>query len=207
MYDHKIGDEINGELFGEGFEGCVFRITGGSDKDGFGMKNGVLTKNKKKLLLAPESTGYVAKREGTSMRKTIRGAIIGPNIASVNLIMLKKGTKEIPDLTDARVARRLGPKRANKIRKLFNLPKHSDFRGQKDHAKVQVHNIDVQRTVVKRVTKEVGDKKYYKAPRISRLLSTQRIRRKRVKRTTKISTIKANQEKVKNFEKLLASRK
>lgn len=77
MYDYKIGDEVSGDLFGEGFEGCIFRITGGSDKDGFGMKNGVLTKNKKKLLLGPESSGYFAKREGTSKRKTVRGAIVG----------------------------------------------------------------------------------------------------------------------------------
>lgn len=88
------------------------------------------------------------------------------------MILVKKGDKEIAELTDARVSRRLGPKRANKIRKLFNLPRHSDFRGQKDHAKVQVHNIDVQRAVVKRVTKEIGEKKYYKAPKITRLLTT-----------------------------------
>ena len=136
------------------------------------MKNGVLTKNKKKLLLQPKQSGYRAKREGTAQRKTVRGAIIGPNIASVNLVLLKQGEKEIPELTDVKVNRRLGPKRANKIRKLFNLPKHSDFKGQKDHAKVHVHNIDVQRAVVKRATKKKNKKKYYKAPRITRLLTT-----------------------------------
>ena len=130
LYDYKIGDEVSGDIFGEGFEGCIFKVTGGSDKNGFGMKNGVLTKTKKKLLLGPNTSGYRNKREGTSQRKMVRGAIIGGQIASINLILLKKGEKEIADLTDAKVDRRLGPKRANKIRKLFNLPRHSDFRGQ-----------------------------------------------------------------------------
>lgn len=110
-------------------------------------------------------------------------------------------------MTDAKVDRRLGPKRANKIRKLFNLPKHSDFRGQQNHDKIKVHNIDVQKAVVKRVTKEAGEKKYYKAPRITRLLTTQRIRRKKLKRSQKIQTIKANQEAHRQFDKLVAERR
>ena len=88
LYDHKLGDEVNGDTFGQGFEGCVFRITGGSDKNGFAMKQGVATKNKKKLLLAPGSTGYRAKREGTHKRKSVRGCIVGPAISSLNLILL-----------------------------------------------------------------------------------------------------------------------
>merc|ERR1712042_83230 len=42
--------------------------------------------------------------------------------------MGKKGEKEIPGLTDSTVPRRLGPKRASKIRKLFNLSKEDDVR-------------------------------------------------------------------------------
>lgn len=36
--------------------------------------------------------------------------------------------QEIPGLTDGNVPRRLGPKRASKIRKLFNLSKEDDVR-------------------------------------------------------------------------------
>jgi hypothetical protein len=43
------------------------------------------------------------------------------------LLMVEKtgraGETEVPGLTDITVPRRLGPKRANKIRKLFNLTK------------------------------------------------------------------------------------
>lgn len=38
------------------------------------------------------------------------------------------GEKDIPGLTDSTVPRRLGPKRASKIRKLFNLAKEDDVR-------------------------------------------------------------------------------
>ena len=41
---------------------------------------------------------------------------------------LFSGEKEIPGLTDSTVPRRLGPKRASKIRKLFNLAKEDDVR-------------------------------------------------------------------------------
>ena len=38
------------------------------------------------------------------------------------------GEKDIPGLTDTTVPRRLGPKRASRIRKLFNLSKEDDVR-------------------------------------------------------------------------------
>ncbi|KAB1261956.1 40S ribosomal protein S6 [Camelus dromedarius] len=39
-----------------------------------------------------------------------------------------KGEKDIPGLTDTTVPCRLGPKRASRIRKLFNLSKEDDVR-------------------------------------------------------------------------------
>jgi len=87
-----------------------------------------VTKNKLKLLLGPKSTGYFQRRDGTSKRKSVRGCIIGPEITSLNLILISKGEKELEGITDKYNALRLGPKRANKIRKLFNLPRHWDNR-------------------------------------------------------------------------------
>lgn len=78
------------------------------------------------------------------MRKSVRGCVIGNEITSLNLVLLSRGDKEIPGLTDVKKDNRLGPKRANKIRKLFGLPKHSDNIGAKDKVAVKVSNIDVQ---------------------------------------------------------------
>merc|ERR1712233_39304 len=55
------------------------------------------------------------------MGKSVRGCIVDGNLAVLNLAIVKKGDNEIPGLTDNTIPRRLGPKRASKIRKLFNL--------------------------------------------------------------------------------------
>jgi small subunit ribosomal protein S6e len=44
-------------------------------------------------------------------------------MAVLSLSISKKGENDIPGLTDTDVPRHLGPKRANKIRKLFALKK------------------------------------------------------------------------------------
>lgn len=94
------------------------------------MKMGVATKNKVKLLLDKNSPGYFQRRKGTRKRKSIRGMIVGPEVTSVNLVLIKKGEKELPGVTEESKPLRLGPKRANKIRKLFNLPRHFDNLGK-----------------------------------------------------------------------------
>merc|ERR1712151_1154818 len=125
-------------------------------------------KGRCRLILEPDSKGFVCHKDGARRRKGVRGCIIGTDIACLQLIIVKKGDKEIEGLTDVTMPRRLGPKRANKIRRMFVLPKHSDNIGKKDATKVEVDKMDVSRYVVKRPTKEVGEKKYYKAPKIQR---------------------------------------
>lgn len=44
------------------------------------------------------------------------------------IFLFSSGEKDIPGLTDSTVPRRLGPKRASRIRKLFNLSKEDDVR-------------------------------------------------------------------------------
>ena len=50
------------------------------------------------------------------------------SLSVLNLVIVKKGEKDIPGLTDSTVLYRLGPKRASRIRKLFNLSKEDDVR-------------------------------------------------------------------------------
>lgn len=192
LIDRRLGQEVDGELVGPQFKGCLLRLTGGSDKDGFAMKQGVATKAKLKLLLQPGASGYFARREGTAKRKTVRGCIVGSELAALNFVLVRKGEQEVAGLTDATVPRRLGPKRANKIRKLFNLPKHSDNIGAKDAPRVKVDPNDVCRVVVRRATKTVGDKTYFKAPKIQRLITAERLARKRTRRAAKFAKVKEN---------------
>ena len=65
--------------------------------------------------------------------------------------------------SDTTRPRRLGPKRANNIRKLFNLSKSDDVR----------------KFTVRRVVKREGKKNIVKKPKIQRLVTPRRIARKK----------------------------
>jgi len=131
LVDKRLAQEFDGELLKPEWKGHTFKITGGSDKNGFAMKQGVITKTKLKLLLRKGTSGYRERRKGVALRKSVRGCIIGQDLGAINLVLVKKGQSEIPKLTDTTAPRRLGPKRANKIRKLFGMEKHSDNTGAK----------------------------------------------------------------------------
>jgi small subunit ribosomal protein S6e len=82
----------------------------------------------------------------------------------IALRITKKGEKEIEGITDGDKPRRLGPKRANYIRKVFALRKKVD---------------DVRKYVVRREIKK-KDKTFFKSPKIQRLITEKRLRRKRL---------------------------
>ena len=46
-----MGQEIDGEVLGEEYKGYIFKITGGNDKQGFPMKQGVLVNGRVRMLL------------------------------------------------------------------------------------------------------------------------------------------------------------
>merc|ERR1719194_114898 len=134
------------------------KISGGNDKQGFPMKQGILTNQRVRLLFKEGMSTFRERRKGCRKRKSVRGCIVGPDLAIMNLVIVKKGAEDVPGLTDESKPRRLGPKRAANIRKLFNLEKKDD----------------VKQFVVRR---EAGKKK--KAPKIQRLITPALLQRKR----------------------------
>lgn len=108
--------------------------------------------------------------------------------------MVKQGEQEIPGLTDAEsaVPKRLGPKRANHIRKFFNLTKDDDVR-----------QYVIRRTVQ---PKKEGAKPYTKAPKIQRLITPQRLQRKRDHRRMKKQFISKKEAERAAYEALVAQR-
>merc|ERR1719446_1724725 len=134
------------------------KISGGNDKQGFPMKQGILTNQRVRLLFKKGMSTFRERRKGCRKRKSVRGCIVGPDLAIMNLVIVKKGAEDVPGLTDDSKPRRLGPKRAANIRKLFNLEKKDD----------------VKQFVVRR---EAGKKK--KAPKIQRLVTRPMLQRKR----------------------------
>jgi len=163
LYDKRISHEVEGDILGDDFKGYVFRISGGNDKQGFAMKQGVLRNERVRLLLGKGHSCFRERRAGARKRKSVRGCIVGPDLSVCNLVVVSKGENEIPGLTDTVKPRRLGPKRASKIKALFNLGKDDDVR-----------QYVIRRQIVK------GDKKpYYKAPKIQRLVTPARLQHKR----------------------------
>ena len=128
FYEKKISQEVPGDSLGDEFKGYIFRISGGNDKQGFPMKQGVLVPHRVRLLLSDGHSCYRPRRTGERKRKSVRGCIVGPDIAVLSLVVVKQGESEIPGLTDTVLPKRLGPKRASKIRKFFNLSKEDDVR-------------------------------------------------------------------------------
>ena len=164
FYEKRMAAEVPGDSLGDEFKGYVFRISGGNDKQGFPMKQGILTNTRVRLLFKKGMSCFRERRKGCRKRKSVRGCIIGADIAIMNLVIVKKGPEEIAGLTDDNKPRRLGPKRAANIRKLFNLEKKDDVR----------------KFVVRR---QIGDKKKVKAPKIQRLVTKTMLQRKRVLRS------------------------
>merc|ERR1712214_62272 len=160
-----MGQEVEADTLGDEFKGYVLRITGGNDKQGFPMKQGVMTNGRVRLLLSKGHSTYRARRTGERKRKSCRGCIVDSNLSVLNLVVVKKGDEEIPGLTDRVVPRRLGPKRVGKIRKLFNLEKDDDVR-----------QYITRRPLPQ---KEGQEKIKTKSPKIQRLVTPNRLQRKR----------------------------
>lgn len=128
FYEKRMSQEVAADGLGDEWKGYVLRITGGNDKQGFPMKQGVLLPHRVRLLLADGHSCYRPRRTGERKRKSVRGCIVGSDIAVLSVIIVKQGDNDIPGLTDNVLPKRLGPKRATKIRKFFNLSKKDDVR-------------------------------------------------------------------------------
>ena len=124
--DRRMGQEVPADSLGPEFAGYVFKITGGNDKQGFPMKQGIMHPTRVRLLLSEGHSCYRPRRTGERKRKSVRGCIVGMDLSVLALAIVKQGESDLPGLTDTEHAKRLGPKRATKIRKFFNLTKEDD---------------------------------------------------------------------------------
>ncbi|KAH0509572.1 40S ribosomal protein S6 [Microtus ochrogaster] len=129
------------------------------------MKQGVLTHGRVHLLLSKGHSCYTPRRTGERKHKSVRGCIVDANLSVLNLVIVKKGEKNIPGLTDTTVPCRLGPERTSRIRKLFlfNLSKEDD----------------VCQYVVRKPLNKEGKKPRTKAPKIQRLVTPRVLQHKR----------------------------
>ncbi|KAI9791824.1 MAG: 40S ribosomal protein S6 [Peltula sp. TS41687] len=190
--DRRMGAEVPGDSVGDEFKGYIFRITGGNDKQGFPMKQGILHPTRVRLLLSEGHSCYRPRRTGERKRKSVRGCIVGMDLSVLALSVVKQGDNDIPGLTDVVHPKRLGPKRATKIRKFFGLTKEDDVRKFVIRREVQ--------------PKAEGKKPYTKAPKIQRLVTPQRLQRKRHRIALKRRRYEAAKDAANDYAQLLAKR-
>ena len=76
FYEKRMGQELEADTLGDEFKGYVVRITGGNDKQGFPMKQGVLTNGRVRLLLSKGHSCYRPRRDVSTQRFKLSGKII-----------------------------------------------------------------------------------------------------------------------------------
>jgi len=191
FYEKRMGAEVEADSLGDEWKGYVLRIAGGNDKQGFPMKQGILTTGRVRLLFSKGHSCYRERRTGERRRKSVRGCIVDANLSVLAVVIVKKGEQELPGLTDVTVPKRLGPKRASKIRKLFNLSKDDDVR----------------QYVIKRpLPVKEGKKQRFRSPKIQRLVTPVVLQRKRHRLAIKKRRVVARRESAADYARLLALR-
>ncbi|KAF2291577.1 hypothetical protein GH714_025868 [Hevea brasiliensis] len=140
-----------------GIQGICFQNHGRLLQARVPMKQGVLTPGRVRLLLH--------RRNGERRRKSVLGCIVSPDL-SFELGNCEE-ENDLPGLTDTEKPRMRGPKRASKIRKLFNLSKEDDFRKYVN-------------TYRRSFTTKSG-KKVSEAPKIQKLVTPLTLQRKRAR--------------------------
>ncbi|KAJ4416400.1 40S ribosomal protein S6 [Neurospora sp. IMI 360204] len=190
--EKRMGAEVPADPLGDEWKGYILRITGGNDKQGFPMKQGVIAPNRVRLLLSDGHSCYRARRTGERKRKSVRGCIVGSDLSVLALAIVKQGEQDIPGLTDVVHPKRLGPKRATKIRRFFGLSKEDDVRKYVIRREVQ--------------PKGEGKKPYTKAPKIQRLVTPQRLQHKRHRLALKRRQAEKVKEEASEYAQILAKR-
>jgi len=196
IFDKRISHEVPLDPFGEEYKGYVIRLTGGSDKQGFSMKQGVLTYDRVRLLMKKGQSGYRPGRKGERKRKSVRGCMYNHAMSAVSGVIIRKGEADIPGLCEANADKNsfnksLGPKRAAKIRALFNLEKDDDV---------------TKFVIRKELAANDKHKARSKAPKIQRLITPVRVQRKRAQRAAAVQRAHNAQEADSAYRKIMAQR-
>ena len=182
-----MGNEFDGALLGKQFAGYIFKITGGNDKDGFTMRQGILKAGRVRILMKKGQKCYRPRKTGERKRKSIRGCIIGKDLSVIALSIVKQGETAIQGITTVKRARKLGPKRVGKIRKLCQLKENDNPRN----------------FIVRKETKHGK----HKAPKIQRLVTDVRRRRKTVLAKIKKDRMEVAKQGLADYKKLIADRR
>lgn len=92
----KIGEELDGGVVG--LDGYTLEITGGSDKDGFPMRESIEGTARRRVLL--EEGPGINEEEGVRRRKSVRGNTVSEAIQQLNTRVVEEGSKSVEELLE-----------------------------------------------------------------------------------------------------------
>ena len=70
-----MGSDVDGVVLGEEFKGYTFRITGGNDKQGFAMKQGILVNGRVRILMR-QSKSFSILFETKCINRILQAALL-----------------------------------------------------------------------------------------------------------------------------------
>ncbi len=91
----QIGDEFEGNRMG--LDDYTLEIRGGSDEDGFPMRESIEGSERRSMILS-EGQGVNVEESGDRERRTVRGNRVSDEIRQLNVKVVESGEEELEDL-------------------------------------------------------------------------------------------------------------
>lgn len=91
----EIGDEFDGGIVG--LSGYTLKITGGSDRSGFPMRETIEGSERERVLIE-EGSGIDVSEDGVRERKSVRGKRVSSEIQQLNTTVVEEGSKSVEEL-------------------------------------------------------------------------------------------------------------
>jgi len=95
LFGKQIGETFDGGIIG--LSGYKLEVRGGSDRDGFPMKDSLEGTERKKVLLK-DGVGLDVEKDGERQRKSVRGNTVSNQIEQLNTKVVEAGDKSVEDL-------------------------------------------------------------------------------------------------------------
>ena len=91
----EIGDEFDGGIVG--LSGYTLKITGGSDRSGFPMRETIEGSERERVLIE-DGSGIDVSEDGVRERKSVRGKRVSDEIQQLNTTVVEEGSKSVEEL-------------------------------------------------------------------------------------------------------------
>lgn len=91
----EIGDEFDGGIVG--LSGYTLKITGGSDRSGFPMRETIEGSERERVLIE-QGSGIDEDEDGVRKRKSVRGKRVSDEIQQLNTRVVEEGSKSVEEL-------------------------------------------------------------------------------------------------------------